>query len=317
MKALADNSRLLLINTLIEKPQYVEEISNRLNLSPSTVSFHLKKLETAGLINKKKQQYYVVYSLDEQIFNLTLKQIINFENVEKQAQQQRIEKYRLKVLKAFFKKGKLIKLPVQHKKRLIVFNEFIKLLDPSAVYKESELNNILLNLYEDYTTIRRYLIDENILNRKNGQYWLNKNYKNEFDFSTEISSAQFKNADKSRKLKDMKTQKELKNEYKHQKINTGIFCIKNKSNGKTFIGSTVNLEGMINRIKFELKYLSFKNKELQQDYNHSSEDNFSFEIVEILKIKDDMSPREIKKKLAELEEKIIARYKKENTNLYK
>ena len=54
MKSLADASRLQVLNSLMEKPQYVEEIAQRMNLAVSTVSFHLKKLEKAGLVYKTK-----------------------------------------------------------------------------------------------------------------------------------------------------------------------------------------------------------------------------------------------------------------------
>jgi len=47
MKALADSSRLMILNSLFEKPQYVEEIAERIDLAVSTVSFHLKKMEEA------------------------------------------------------------------------------------------------------------------------------------------------------------------------------------------------------------------------------------------------------------------------------
>ena len=45
MKCLADKSRILIINNLMEEPMYVELLSQRLNLAASTISFHLKKLE--------------------------------------------------------------------------------------------------------------------------------------------------------------------------------------------------------------------------------------------------------------------------------
>ena len=72
-KALSDSSRLLIVSSLLQKPQYVEELAQRLNLADSTVSFHLKKLETAQLVYKEKQQYYVIFHLNEQIFDSTLR----------------------------------------------------------------------------------------------------------------------------------------------------------------------------------------------------------------------------------------------------
>jgi len=70
-KALSDRSRLSVVKSLIEKPQYLEELAERLNLAVSTVSFHLKKLENAGLVWKEKQQYYTIFYL-KRIFSQKL-----------------------------------------------------------------------------------------------------------------------------------------------------------------------------------------------------------------------------------------------------
>ena len=47
-KCLADKSRLQILKSLAREDLYVERLSERLGLSASTVSFHLKKLTEAG-----------------------------------------------------------------------------------------------------------------------------------------------------------------------------------------------------------------------------------------------------------------------------
>ena len=49
-KALADETRLKILNALNEKEMYVELLAERLQLTPATVSFHLKKLSAAGSV---------------------------------------------------------------------------------------------------------------------------------------------------------------------------------------------------------------------------------------------------------------------------
>lgn len=173
MKSLADASRLRVLNALLTKPQYVEELANRLNLAVSTVSFHLKKLENAGLVQKVKEQYYVVYTIRDNIFNLTLRELTSFNNLDQFIENERIQSYRNKVLKAFFKKDKLLKLPVQHKKKMIVLDEFIKKFKPGKKYNEEKVNDLIMESYEDYCTIRRLMIEEGIMVRENQVYWLN------------------------------------------------------------------------------------------------------------------------------------------------
>ena len=174
MKSLADTSRLQVLNAIMDKPHYVEELAHRLNLAVSTVSFHLKKLEKAGLVNKRKEQYYIVYELNENLFNLSLRQLTSFNNIEKFIQEERIDKYRGKVLKAFFKKDKLAKLPVQHKKKLIVLNEFLKLFKMNKNYQEPEVDALINRLFDDHCTIRRLLIEEGAMQRDKQTYWITK-----------------------------------------------------------------------------------------------------------------------------------------------
>ena len=174
MKSLSDTSRLRVLNSLISKPQYVEELAKRMNLAESTVSFHLKKLENAKLVYKVKKQYYLVYHISNEIFKLSLGELINFENPDKYLQDERILKYRQKVLKTFFKKEKLVKLPVQWKKKMIILDEFVKKFKPGKKYREEEINQIIMESYFDYCTIRRLMIDEGIMRRENQTYWLNK-----------------------------------------------------------------------------------------------------------------------------------------------
>lgn len=85
----------------------------------------------------------------------------------------------------------------------------------------------------------------------------------------------------------MKSQKELKNDYKAAKPKMGIFQIKNKLNGKIYVDSSTNLDAIWNRFKTELKFGSHRNEELQQDWNAYGEAAFTFEIVSELKQKED------------------------------
>ena len=61
--------------------------------------------------------------------------------------------------------------------------------------------------------------------------------------------------------------------------------IRNKINGKLFIGIAKNLKGILNSHKFQLTIGRHFNKELQQDYNKYGEANFDFEIIDYLKPK--------------------------------
>lgn len=171
-KALADQSRLLIINSLIERDMYVEALTESLGLSPSTVSFHLKKLEQAGLVNSRKDQYYVVYSVNREILDRRIIEFIKIEDVEKEAQEQRLNDYRNKVINAFMQYGKLKSIPVQRKKRRIILEELAKEFVTGRKYTEKEVSEILGRFNEDFAFLRREMVGEGIFKRENGIYEL-------------------------------------------------------------------------------------------------------------------------------------------------
>ena len=80
--------------------------------------------------------------------------------------------------------------------------------------------------------------------------------------------------------------KQLKQEYKQTPRAMGIYQIRNIVNGKVFVGSSKNLDGIFNRHRFGLNNGSHINKDLQKDWNDGQE-NFAFEILEQLKPNDD------------------------------
>jgi group I intron endonuclease len=85
----------------------------------------------------------------------------------------------------------------------------------------------------------------------------------------------------------MKSREELRREYKERRKPSGVFQIRNNANGKILLGSSLNLEGPLNSHKFMLSIGRHPNEPLQRDWNEFGADQFSFEILEVVKVKDD------------------------------
>jgi len=85
----------------------------------------------------------------------------------------------------------------------------------------------------------------------------------------------------------MKTRKEIYQEYKERVKPSGVFQVKNTASGRTLLGSSLNLEGSLNRHRFMLKIGSHTNKTLQQDWDELGPEHFIFEILETVTVKDD------------------------------
>ena len=164
-KCLADKSRLQILKSLSIEDMYVERLAERLGLTPPTISFHLKKLLEVHAVTCYKTQYYTMYSLCSDVFDITMLAIIRSRSDEAALQAQRDEDYRKKVIDAFFEYGKLKSIPTQRKKERIVLEEIAKAFEPGRVYTEREVNLIIADFYDDFCTIRRDMIAEQLLTR--------------------------------------------------------------------------------------------------------------------------------------------------------
>jgi DNA-binding HxlR family transcriptional regulator len=274
MKALADDTRLEILHRLRERPGYGEELAAQLNLTASTVSFHLAKLEQAGLVTKTKEQYYTVYSLNETLLGATVRDFFSFTDAPERLHDTRLEAYRRKIVGSFFSRNKLRQMPTQKKKRLIVLEHFAQKFAPGRVYAEQDVNEIITAQYADYCTIRRELIDEGFLSRTAQSYT-----------RTGTAAAALEDTAREAEGKDgaMSSLKEIKMQYKQAPKTAGVYWIRNTANGKFLLGSSLNLHGPWNRHSFALKTGAHGNKVLQADWTQYGADSFTFEILATVK----------------------------------
>ncbi|NMA84316.1 MAG: DUF2087 domain-containing protein [Epulopiscium sp.] len=147
----------------------VELLSERLGLSTSTIFFHLKELMDADIVSCKKEQYYTIYSLNEEIFTMNLKDLVK-DNRNEEVLNLREEKYKERVIESFFKYNKLMNLSVQKKKKQIVLEKIIESFEWDRIYTEKEVNLRIADIHDDFCTIRRDLIGFNLMTRKGGEY---------------------------------------------------------------------------------------------------------------------------------------------------
>ncbi len=149
LKALADESRLEIFKLLLDRNAYIEVISERLKLSPSTVSFHLKKLCDAGLVTSKRDQYYTIYSAVPEVAGFRIKDLV-FSYSTNFKDQNKVElDYKEKILKSFFKYGRLVKIPVQKKKREWVMERIANNFVPNKIYSLAAATKILAEVFDD------------------------------------------------------------------------------------------------------------------------------------------------------------------------
>lgn len=168
-KALGHPARLLILSLVRTKPRHGDELAAILALSPATVSHHLAKLAAAGLLDSSKDQYYQVYALRRGALDRTLADLVHQPD---EGLPGRVEEdaYRSRVLAAFLKRGRLVTIPAQRKKRQVILEHLVEEFAPERDYTEREVNQILVEFHDDVATLRRELIGYKLMHRKAGIY---------------------------------------------------------------------------------------------------------------------------------------------------
>ena len=65
-KILSVDSRIRIIELLKRSgPLCVTDLADKLGMTPAAISQHLRVLRSAGLVNRKREGYWIPYSLDE------------------------------------------------------------------------------------------------------------------------------------------------------------------------------------------------------------------------------------------------------------
>jgi hypothetical protein len=67
--------------------------------------------------------------------------------------------------------GRLRAIPARHKKRLVILLWLVEDFQPGRRYDESEINRIIGRRHPDFATLRRHLVDEELMQRSSGVYW--------------------------------------------------------------------------------------------------------------------------------------------------
>jgi DNA-binding transcriptional ArsR family regulator len=178
LKALSDASRLRIVGLLAARPYAVEELAAALELAPGTVVHHLKRLRAAGLADSRPSHPYVEYSLRIDALQQLGRKLDELEHSGEEESAslpgpdgEALPAYDAKVLRAFLVDGRLASIPAQEKKRDAVLRFLLDRCFPEdRLYPEKEVNQRLGLYHPDVASLRRYLVDGELMSRSAGQY---------------------------------------------------------------------------------------------------------------------------------------------------
>ena len=74
------------------------------------------------------------------------------------------------MLRNFVGGGRLVRLPARYAQKQVVLGYVARRFDEARSYGEREVNELLGGLHDDTASLRRYLVDEGLLEREAGLY---------------------------------------------------------------------------------------------------------------------------------------------------
>ncbi|MBD2209125.1 metalloregulator ArsR/SmtB family transcription factor [Nostoc linckia FACHB-104] len=78
--ALSDPLRISVLELLRQRELCVCDLCDALEVSQSKLSFHLKTLKEAGLVNSRQEGRWIYYSLNLPQFNVLMEYLADFQN---------------------------------------------------------------------------------------------------------------------------------------------------------------------------------------------------------------------------------------------
>lgn len=169
-KAMANESRLRLVGLLSERERSVQELARALSLSEPTVSHHLAVLKEIGLVSVRAEGVVRWHALVPRALSRMNRALLEKKSVAALAPRKGDSEAR--VLSNFVDvDGKLISVPANRTKRLVILRWLAREFAEGRRYPESRVNEILQRRHWDSATLRRELVGHRMLARERGIYW--------------------------------------------------------------------------------------------------------------------------------------------------
>lgn len=167
LRALADPERLAVAGALAREPMTATALSDRLDLPIQKVRRHLNRLTGTGVAVADADRR--TYRLEPTALRAAAREISP--SRDPGLALGAIDQEEEAVLRQYFRDGRLREIPAKQSKRLIVLTRLALEFEPGVRYSEREVNETLKRFHDDYASLRRYLVDDELLTRDKGTYW--------------------------------------------------------------------------------------------------------------------------------------------------
>ncbi len=126
------------------------------------------------MVSARAESYYSVYQLETKSLEHQARRLLKPADFTAAAEHMDLDAYDRKVVADYSRPdGGLKTIPAQRKKLEAVLKHIVAAFEPGKRYSEKQVNRILARFHADTASLRRELVDSNLMQREGGggEYW--------------------------------------------------------------------------------------------------------------------------------------------------
>ena len=165
---LAEPERLRVVAALVLGARTPSQLIDATGLDQRAVGRALQRLQTGGLVSADHDGFTVHIEVFKQVARTTAPQpkLENHGYADERTES---------AVRRFIQDGRLMRLPAQRSRRVVVLEHLAQSFQPGLRYSEKEVDGVLREWCAggevDHVSLRRCLVDEGLLSRECGAYW--------------------------------------------------------------------------------------------------------------------------------------------------
>lgn len=179
LKALTAPQRLRIAGRLTDAPATSAALASELGLAVTVVRRHLGLLVSAGLVERIGSGVDARYATRVDTLARLGRELADLEAGGSASPAgpgvgpagESVAPEDARVLRGYFEGDRLVTIPAQHAKRLVVLRYLRdRCFTEDRPYPEKEVNQRLALFHPDVAALRRYMVDERLMTRADGEY---------------------------------------------------------------------------------------------------------------------------------------------------
>jgi hypothetical protein len=176
LKALSNPERLRILGRMAGQPATAEDLARELALPLAAVVRHVGVLRSVDLVRPEGPARGAAIAIRLDTLQRIGRELDELEHGADRSELPALDGQVLaaedaKVLRSYVEDGRLVSIPAQEKKRLVILRWLReRVFTEDREYPEKEVNQRLAVFHPDVASLRRYMVDAGLASRSSGLY---------------------------------------------------------------------------------------------------------------------------------------------------